>query len=257
MSGGARRYKSIPEPARQLCRERVRRQGFSNPGHGPVLFPTFYNFHDVGVGVAATEVVTLSNNTASAVTISSFAFGGTIPETLTLTAAVAIPLLHYPLVQLLRARRACSPYNFCPRIRARAVGDVYSQRHPGDELSGSGGAPQVSLSTPARSTSSHLRSLNVPSDFVRVDHQHRRRSPPRRAARRFRPPTPRMLLLLLCAIYSGCSIAIPPGGSCEISLLFLPTTANSGNPFNATLLINDNAAGSPQSVSLSGPPSRK
>jgi hypothetical protein len=47
----------------------------------------------------------------------------------------------------------------------------------------------------------------------------------------------------------GNGVSIAPGGNCTIQVIFTPTASGS---FTATLNIKDNAAGSPQTVSLSG-----
>ncbi len=51
------------------------------------------------------------------------------------------------------------------------------------------------------------------------------------------------------AVKSGCATTLAPGKSCKVSVTFTPadTTARSGN-----LTINDNEAGAPQQVPLSG-----
>ena len=51
------------------------------------------------------------------------------------------------------------------------------------------------------------------------------------------------------AVKSGCATTLAPGKSCKVSVTFTPadTTARSGN-----LTINDNEAGAPQKIPLSG-----
>src|SRR5439155_792918 len=48
---------------------------------------------------------------------------------------------------------------------------------------------------------------------------------------------------------TGCGSAVAPNGSCTVSVTFTPTATGTRS---ATLTITDNAAGSPQTVSLSG-----
>jgi hypothetical protein len=48
---------------------------------------------------------------------------------------------------------------------------------------------------------------------------------------------------------NGCNAPLPAGGECKVSVMFAPTAAG---PFNATLMIIDNAENAPQSVKLKG-----
>jgi hypothetical protein len=48
---------------------------------------------------------------------------------------------------------------------------------------------------------------------------------------------------------AGCTSSVPAGGTCSISVTFTPLAAG---PRSAILFINDNASGSPQTVTLSG-----
>ena len=50
-------------------------------------------------------------------------------------------------------------------------------------------------------------------------------------------------------VTNGCSAPLPPGGNCNIAVVFAPTAGGSSN---ATLMIIDNAENSPQSVRLRG-----
>ena len=50
-------------------------------------------------------------------------------------------------------------------------------------------------------------------------------------------------------VTNGCSAPLPPGGNCNIAVVFAPTAGGSSN---ATLMIIDNAENSPQSVRLKG-----
>ncbi len=218
------------------------------PGTTLSLFPSFYNFHEVGVGVAATEVVTLSNNTASAVTISSFAFGGTNSGDFTLTAASPSPCSTTPGFSLGAGASCLLTIQFLPSDQDARSGTFTVNGTPTMNLSGSGGAPQVSLSTTSITFFPNPDPLNVPSTSS-VSITNTGGGPLLVGSAQLQPASAAPFSV---QSLSGCSAPVPPSGSCTISLLFLPTTANSGNPFNATLLINDNAAGSPQSVSLTG-----
>ena len=222
------------------------------PGTTLSLFPSFYNFHEVGVGVTSTEVVTLSNNTASAIMISSFAFGGTNSGDFTLTAAAPSPCSTTPGFSLAAGASCLLTIQFLPSDQDARSGTFTVNGTLTMNLSGSGGAPQVSLSTTSITFFPNPDPLNVPSTSS-VTITNTGGGPLLVGSAQIQAADAANAAPFSVQPGSSCfTAAVAPSSSCGISLMFLPTTANSGNPFNATLLINDNAAGGPQTVSLTG-----
>jgi hypothetical protein len=211
------------------------------------FFPPSFNFHDQGIGQPSQpENVTLSNNTGSAVTINS---GG-----ITFTGANAADF---------------SQINTCPvspaTLAAGASCTILLTFKPNDQdsrtaqlsvastapiatmnLSGFGSVPEVSLSTTSINFGTN-DPLNVGViNFVSITNKGG--APLHVGNVEITGPD----ASAFSVTFNSCANVVisANGGSCFIDPTFLPTTA--GHAYSATLLINDDAAGSPQSVSMSG-----
>ena len=221
------------------------------PGTTLSLFPSSYNFHDVGVGLTATEVVTLSNNTASAVTISSFAFGGTNSGDFTLTAASPSPCSTTTPFNLAAGASCLLTIQFLPSDQDARSATFTVNGTLTMNLSGSGGAPQVSLNvTGTLNFFPNPDPLNFPAT-ASVTVTNTGGGPLLVGSAQIQGASPANAPFSIPLNESSCfSGPINPRGSCSINLIFLPTTSTVGS-FTATLLINDNAAGSPQTLPMS------
>ena len=205
------------------------------------LFPPVFSFGQIGIGQTSyIEPVTLSNYSGSAATINSISLAGTNPGDFaqtnncgTLPAALAngasciISVTFSPTVQGLRTA-------------ILSVNDTGTGSPHTMTVSGIGTVPEVSLSKTSINFGSDP--LNYPTfNSVQITN------------------TGGVPLHISSVQFSGtnaseftsasCVTTLQPGGTCFISISFIPTAAGARS---ATLLINDDAAGSPQTLPLTG-----
>ncbi len=210
------------------------------------FFPPSFNFHSVGVGQAsAPESVTLSNNTASAVTINvggitfTGANGGDFSQTNTCPVSPAT----------LGAGASCTiSVVFNPTLqdgRTAQLSVASSAPAAAMNLSGFGAVPEVSFSQTSINFGTN-DPLNVGvTNFLSITNKG---GAPLHVGN---VEITGADAAAFAITFNGCTAAVAAnGGSCFIEPTFTPTTAV--HAYNATLLINDDAAGSPQSFSMSG-----
>lgn len=216
------------------------------------FFPPSFNFHDVGVGLASsyTEIVTLSNNSSAAVTINSggitiigtnagdFSQTNTCPVSPTAFAAGA----------------SCTiSVTFKPQdqdTRTAQISVASSAPTATMNLTGTGGAPEVSFSPTSISFFPNPDPLNVETS-ASVEITNTGGGPLQVGSAQISASTPANAApFSVIANDSSCfSAPIAPSTSCSIGISYTPTAAVTSN---ATLLLNTNAAGSPQTLSLTG-----
>ncbi|MGA7796566.1 MAG: choice-of-anchor D domain-containing protein, partial [Candidatus Acidiferrales bacterium] len=210
------------------------------------FFPPSFNFHSVGVGQAsAPESVTLSNNTGSAVTINvgGITFTGAnagdfsqtntcpvSPATLGAGASCTISVVFNPTLQDGRTAQL----SVASSAPAAAM-----------NLSGFGAVPEVSFSQTSINFGTN-DPLNVGvTNFLSITNKGG--APLHVGNVEITGPD----ASAFAVTFNDCTAAVAAnGGSCFIEPTFTPTTA--GHAYSATLLINDDAAGSPQSFPMSG-----
>ncbi|MGD0908065.1 MAG: choice-of-anchor D domain-containing protein, partial [Candidatus Acidiferrales bacterium] len=214
--------------------------------------PPAYNFHNVGVGPATngtggfgTEAVTLTNNTASSVTINSFVFTGTNSGDFTLQSASAPCSISAAFA--LPAGASCSLLiRFTPADQDQRTAQLTINSTPASStvlnLSGFGAVPEISLSTNSMNFGTNVPLNTGTLNIVEVTN------------------TGGATLNVGSAQITGTNASaftltenscasVAPNSSCFIEVTFTPTAAQA---YSANLLINDNVAGSPQTVTLSG-----
>jgi hypothetical protein len=209
------------------------------PTAGLDFFPISFNFREIGVGQTSfSEPVTLSNNSGSSVTISGITVGGSNPgdfaETNNCPATFA-------------AGATCTvTVTFSPTTQDKRTATINVSSTAANNgtvaLSGMGAVPELSLSSTSLNFGTNLP-LNVQAfDDVEITN------------------TGGVSLLVGSLQLTGtnptaftlenlCTGALSPGGSCFIEVLLTPTA---GQAYSANLVINDDAAGSPQTVTLAG-----
>ncbi len=216
------------------------------------FFPPSYNFHNDGLGASSVETVTVSNNTVASATVNSLVFGGANSGDFTLKSATA-PCLTSGSFTLAAGASCTITIQFAPTDqegRAATLTATYNGTSTSVmNLSGSGGAPEVSLSSTSINFGTVL--LNVQgTGGVTVTNTG---AGPLQIGSAQITPAGASPFSVSTSSSSCFTTPIAPGGSCSIELLFVPTTGTTaGTTFNATLLINSNAAGSPASLSLTG-----
>jgi hypothetical protein len=216
------------------------------------FFPPIYNFGEVAVGAGsaatggfATETVTLSNNTSSSVSITSFSFTGTNAADFTLQAAAA-PCLTSGAFAIPAGASCALTIKFAPSAQDTRSAQLTINSSPLSTsalmLSGFGAVPEISI-TPASMNFSTSAPLNIGSlNDVEITN------------------TGGATLNVGSVQITGANASaftltensctsVAAGSSCFIEVTFTPTAAQA---YNATLLINDNVDGSPQSVPLGG-----
>ncbi|MBZ5642600.1 MAG: choice-of-anchor D domain-containing protein [Acidobacteriia bacterium] len=203
------------------------------------LFPPAFSFGQIGIGQTSfSEPVTLSNFTGGAVAINSISFtganAGDFAQTNTCGASIAnnatciITVTFSPTVQDLRSATLS--------VSDGGTGSPHTMA-----VSGIGTVPEVSLSKTSIDFGSN-DPLNYPTtNSVQVTN------------------TGGVPLHITSVQFSGpnapeftstsCITTLAPGGSCFVSISFIPTAAGLRT---ASLLLNDDAAGSPQILPLSG-----
>ena len=223
------------------------------PPSALTFFPPSYNFHTVGLAGATgftTEQVTLTNNTGASVTINGFNVGGTNSADFTIQSATAPCSTTASFA--LPAGASCSLIiRFTPMDQDLRSGQISINSTPTSStvlnLTGTGGVPQVSLNPATISFFPNPDPLNVEA-AAGVTVTNTGGGPLLIGSLQIQASTPANAAPF--SVISGCpTTAIAPGGSCFIELGFTPTAAIT---YSATLLINDNVAGSPQTLSLSG-----
>ena len=214
--------------------------------------PPVYNFHNVGVGPGinntggfGTEYFTLSNNTASSVTLGSpnafnltgpnngdfsIQTGGTCTSGLVLAAgASCLVLVRFtPMDQDLRTAQLT--INSTPPSSTVL------------NLSGFGAVPEINLST-----NSINFGTNVPLNIGALSSVQITNTGGATLNVGSVQITGANASAFTLTVNSCTSVAV--NSSCFIEVTFTPTAAQA---YSANLIINDNAAGSPQTVSLSG-----
>jgi hypothetical protein len=202
------------------------------------LFPPAFSFGQIGVGQTSfSEPVTLSNFSGSTVTINSISFTGANPgdfaQTNNCGAALANNATCIVTVTF-------SPTLQDTRTATLSVSDTGTGSPHTMAVSGFGAVPEVSLSSTAINFGS--QPLNFPTfNGVLVTN------------------TGGVPLHISTIQFSGanagdfsapgCPTVIAPGQVCFLSISFTPAAAGARS---ATLLINDDAAGSPQTLPLTG-----
>ncbi len=215
------------------------------------FFPPSYNFHDAGIGASGTEVVTLSNNTSASASVSGFVFGGADSGDFTLTAATT-PCTTTGSFTLAAGASCSLTLVFTPQDQdtrsATLTVNYNSTSSSVMSLTGSGGAPEVSLSSTSITFSNDP--LNV-SEISGVTITNTGGAPLQIGSAQISASTPAQAAPFSApANETSCySAPLAPGASCSIDVYFVPTAAGS---YSATLLINSNAAGSPATLTMSG-----
>ena len=210
------------------------------------FFPPSFNFHSVGVGQAsAPESVTLSNNTGSAVTINvggitfTGANAGDFSQTNTCPVSPAS----------LGAGASCTiSVVFSPTLQDGRTGQMNvasSAPAAAMNLSGFGAVPEVSFSQTSINFGTNDPLHVGVTNFLSITNKG---GAPLHVGN---VEITGADAAAFAIAFNGCTAAVAAnGGSCFIEPSFTPTTA--GHAYSATLLINDDAAGSPQSISMNG-----
>ncbi len=219
------------------------------------FLPPVYDFRTVGVGQTKTSAtITLTNNTGSAVTINS---GG-----ITISGANAGDFAqtnNCPISPATLANGAFCTFTatFTPidqDARTAQINVASSAPAASMTLNGAGGVPEIRLSQTSITffpnpdplnvqASTDLQIVNTGGAPLLIGGAQIQATTPANAAP-FSVPTRS----------SSCfSAPINPNSSCDLEVDFTPTTGTTtATTYNATLLINDNAAGSPQTLPMTG-----
>ncbi len=216
------------------------------------FFPPSYNFHNAGIGASSVETVTLSNNTSASATVNSLVFGGANSGDFTLKSATA-PCLTSGSFTLAAGASCTITIQFAPTDQDGRVATLTATYNGSStsvmNLSGNGGAPEASLSTTSINFGTVLLNVQGTSGITVTNTG----GGPLQLGSAQITPSGASPFTVSTSSSSCFTTPIAPGSSCTIGLLFVPTTGTTtGTTFNATLLINSNAAGSPASVSLTG-----
>ncbi|HEV2423405.1 MAG TPA: FG-GAP-like repeat-containing protein [Terriglobia bacterium] len=205
---------------------------------GPVvqLSASSLTFGNQAVGTSSpTQIITVTSAGAGAVTFSSFVTQGDFTQT-----------NNCPTV--LNPSATCwVAVAFAPTAAGTRTGSlVISDNAPGGSqsvtLTGTGTAPSVTLKPSSLSFATQVINTSSASKAVTLTN------------------TGTAALTITSVTFSGtnptsftqtntCGTSVAAGASCTINVKFKPTTINA---LSATLNVNDNAAGSPQTASLSG-----
>ena len=214
------------------------------------FFPPTFDFHNIGVGlVSQAESVTLSNNSGGSVTIDSLSLGGNNPSDFAIgtigsictngliltatgaTSSCVVNLTFNPQLQDARSATLTATYNSTSTATMNLLGFGAVP-----ELSFSPATLNFGTNVPLNVTTVRGISLTNPGggplnvgnvEITGTD------------ATAYRIPSP-----------NACKLIAADGGSCFFEVDFTPTAAVSYN--NAALQINDNVAGSPQSIPITG-----
>ncbi len=214
------------------------------------FFPPVYNFHNVGVGSGVTgtggfgtESVTLSNNTASSVTINSFSFTGANAGDFTVQTAGTTCSNG---LALLAGASCLVNIRFAPTLQDLRTAQLTINSTPTSttvlNLTGFGAVPEVNLSTNSLNFGTSVP-LNVGSTNL-VQITNTGGAPLNVGSVQFTGANASAFTLAL----NTCA-SVGPNQSCFLEVTFTPTAAQA---YSGNLLINDNAVGSPQTVTLSG-----
>ena len=207
---------------------------------GVGLSASTLNFGSQSVGTSTSpQTVTLTNNGNAALSVTSIVVTGTnpgdFPETNTCGTSVA-------------AGGSCTiAVSFDPvAVGSRSAAVTISDAAPGSPqvvtLTGTGTNPTVSLSSTALAFGNQNLGTTSPAQSVMLNN------------------TGNTSLTVSGVSVMGanpgdftatntCSGSVVPGGNCSISVTFTPSAAGSRS---ASVLVSDNAIGSPQSITLSG-----
>ncbi|MGH9592712.1 MAG: choice-of-anchor D domain-containing protein, partial [Bryobacteraceae bacterium] len=209
------------------------------------LFPPSFSFGKVGVGHASfTEQVTLTNNTGSAVSVSSISFGGANPGDFATVSGATLPCT---TSTNLAAGQSCILYvTFTPTLQDTRTATLMVGLSAGGPvsmpLSGFGAVPEVAFNPSSINFGNQPLNIKI-TNAVQITN------------------TGGVPLHVSGVQLSGanasdftttssCTSAVAAnGGACGVSIAFTPTAAGLRV---ATMLINDDAAGSPQTISIQG-----
>ena len=218
------------------------------PGAAPSglnFFPPLSDFHDVGVGAtSAVQSITVNNNSAGTITITSFTLTGTNPGDFAVvtTGSTCIGLA-------VTANTSCNVnVTFSPTLQDARSATLGINSSPASAstmtLAGFGSVPELSLSPSTINFGNVPLNVTIPGGVSLTN----RGGGPMHVgnveitgtdAGAYRLPSP-----------ASCALIQANGGQCSIEVDFTALAAQSYN--NATLVINDDAAGSPQSIPITG-----
>ncbi len=189
------------------------------------FFPPSYNFHDAGIGASLLENVTLSNNTAASAAVSGFVFGGADSTDFTLLAAQA-PCLVTGAFALPAGASCVLTIKFAPvdqDTRLATLTVTYNSTSASlMNLTGNGGAPEVSLSNTLIAFGSDP--LNVVSNGG-VTITNTGGGPLQIGSAQIQAASTTIASqFVLPSSNSSCfTAAIAPGSSCSLEVDFVPT----------------------------------
>ena len=207
--------------------------------------PPVFNYHEVGVGSFSSAFFTLSNNSASSVTINSFTPSGTNAGDFTVQPAGTTCTNSL----VLTAGSSCIvAIRFAPQDQDTRSAQVGINSTPTSTtvltLSGFGAVPEIALNPTSINFGTNVP-LNVPAfNGVTITNT---------GGATLHVGSVQITgtgtdASAFNATLFGCA-AVAPHQSCSVSVTFTPTAARA---YNATLLINYDAVGSPQSLPMTG-----
>ena len=213
--------------------------------------PGSLSFGTLNVGTASTAVAVkyFNTNLISSVTIESITFGGTDPGDFTqVFPGISSSSPGDCVAGVVDAGAYCNiwvvftPGAGGPRSATLTIVDGTSTTAHVVTLSGTGAVPQIALAPTSLTFPSQLVNTSSAAQPINLE------------------DTGQGVLVVSSVTLSGtnpgdfstsnsCSSALTSGSSCTIFVIFKPTTLGLRN---ATLIVNDNAPGSPHAVALSG-----
>jgi hypothetical protein len=210
------------------------------------FFPPVFTYPATGINdTGLMEAFTVSNNSGSSVTVNSFSIGGTNPGDFKIVGGSSTCSTGGSFA--LAAGASCVlAIQFVPQDQDTRSAQLSVSSTPSSSsvanLSGFGAVPEISLNPTTINYGTSLP-LNVPA-FGSV-------SITNTGAGTLHVGSAQLTGADVSSftIASNSCSTVPAHSSCFISVTLTPTTAKA---YSGTLLINDDAAGSPQSVALSG-----